>query len=395
VTQTNYLINNSLSQGGNAAAQAALASYPNVPPVSLLGVESQALYQIDRNFHAPYIMQTAAGVERALPGRTTLSVNLIDTRGVHTLRERDINAFLPGSYTGPGTGVRPYPINDDIYLYESAGIFKQIQLVTNVNSRINNHISVQGYYAYGHAHSNANGFPMDQYNADADYGRANFDVRHRAFIGGNFGLPLGMVIAPFLTMSSGAPFNITTGNDFNGDGIFNQRPALATGTCGPAMPNLRCTRFGTFNIAPQAGQTVIPFNYGDGPAQFSANFRLSRTWGWGEQANGAGPRNGGGGGFGGGPGGGPRGGGGGFGGGPHGLGGIGGFGGTGKRYNVTLTLSARNAFNHVNYGAPNGVVTSPFFGQSTILAGQGGGTFGGAGTAAGNRRVELQLRFQF
>ena len=72
--------------------------------------------------------------------------------------------------------------------------------------------------------------------------------------------------------------------------------------------------------------------------------------------------------------------------------GMGGFGGTRKRYNLTLTLSARNAFNHVNvsYGAPNGVLTSPFFGESTTLAGQGGGTFGGTGTAAGNRRVELQ-----
>jgi hypothetical protein len=43
-------------------------------------------------------MQSAIGMDRALPGRTTLSVNLIDTRGVHVLRERDINAYLPGTY---------------------------------------------------------------------------------------------------------------------------------------------------------------------------------------------------------------------------------------------------------------------------------------------------------
>jgi hypothetical protein len=408
VTQTNYLINNSLAEGGSAAAQTALSYYPNLPPVSLLSVQSQALYEIDKNLRAPYMMQSAVGVERSLPAHTTLSVNLIDTRGLHVLRQRDINAYLPGTYTGAGTGIRPYPTNDDIYLYESSGIFKQIQLITNVNSRVNNHLSIQGYYTYGQAHSNANGFPMDQYNDDLDYGRAVFDVRHRAFIGGNVGLPLGLVVAPFVTMSSGAPFNITTGSDFDGDGIFNQRPALATGTCGTATPNLRCTPFGTFNILPAAGQTVIPYNYGNGPAQFSANFRLSRTWGWGEPTTAAPPGGGGGpGGPGGPPGGGPGGGGGGrgggggggFAGGGGGRGGggmgMGGFGGTGKRYNLTLTLSARNAFNHVNYGAPNGVLTSPFFGESTTLAGQGGGTFGGAGTAAGNRRVELQLRLTF
>ncbi len=276
-TQINYVVNNALSQGGNSSAQAALAYYPNLPPLSLLTQTTQAIYEVDNNLRAPYIMQSAIGVERSLPARTTLSVNLIDTRGLHVLRQRDINAYLPGTYTGPGTGVRPYPTGNDIYLYESSGIFKQLQLVTNVNSRVNDHIQIQGYYAYGQAHSNASGFPMNQYNADADYGRATYDVRNRAYIGGNIGLPFKWVVAPFVTMSSGLPFNITTGSDFEGDGIFNQRPALAPGSnCSAA--NIRCTAYGIFNLTPAAGQAVIPFDYGNGPAQYNVNFRLSRTW---------------------------------------------------------------------------------------------------------------------
>jgi hypothetical protein len=58
-------------------------------------------------------------------------------------------------------------------------------------------------------------------------------------------------------------------------------------------------------------------------------------------------------------------------------------------------VNARNAFNHVNLGAPNGNLTSPFFGQSTNLASGGGGGFGGGGSAAGNRRIEFQLRLSF
>jgi hypothetical protein len=105
-------------------------------------------------------------------------------------------------------------------------------------------------------------------------------------------------------------------------------------------------------------------------------------------------------------GGGGRGGGGGFGGG--GGGPFGGFGGgsTGKKYNLTATISARNAFNHVNYSSPVGTLNSPFFGESLSSAGggmgggPGGGGAGGAGGgfgggAAGNRKVELQLRFTF
>jgi len=38
----------------------------------------------------------------------------------------------------------------------------------------------------------------------------------------------GVRLSPFITARSGAPFNITTGTDLNGDTIFNDRPAFAT-----------------------------------------------------------------------------------------------------------------------------------------------------------------------
>ncbi len=396
VAQQNFVINNALTTGGSTAAEAALAAYPGIPPLSSLTLQNQALYEIDRNFRAPYMMQTALSVERALPGRTTISFNYVDTRGVHVLRERDINAYLPGTYTGPGTGIRPYPINDDIYLYESSGIFKQSQYIFNVNSRVNSHIQLQGYYVYGQAHTNASGFPMNQYDDNADWGRAPYDARNRAFIGGNVGLPFKWVVAPFVTMSSGLPFNITTGNAYDGDGIFNARPAFATSASNPK--NVYTTPWGVFDSQPVAGETIIPFDYGDGPAQFTVNFRLSRTWGWGESVSGnGGPR--GGGGFGGGGRGG--GGGGGFSTGGRGFGGFGNAAGSSQKYQLTFLVNVRNALNHVNYGPPNGVLTSPFFGESTTLSqgtlpnGGGATQFGGVGSAAGNRRLELQLRFQF
>src|SRR6185437_2851909 len=132
----------------------------------------------------------------------------------------------------------------------------------------------------------------------------------------------------------GAPFNITTGQPFNGDNISNARPALSMAcAAGGTLPStIRNTRLGCFNTAPGLNDTIIPVNYGDGPANFSVNLRISRTWGWGERAGAARPNAGqGGGNFGGGRGG-PRGG---FGGGRGGggRGGFGGFGGgnTGKR----------------------------------------------------------------
>ena len=73
-----------------------------------------------------------------------------------------------------------------------------------------------------------------------------------------------------------------------------------------------------------------------------------------------------------------------------GPGGMGG-GSTNKRYNLTVSISARNVFNHVNDGPIIGNLLSPQFGQANSLA----GGFGAFAENANNRRLELQARFSF
>ena len=67
-SQTNYLIN-AQNCALSPATTCALASYPNLPPVSLLSAQNQALWRVDPNLRAPYMMQTAIGLDRQLPGR--------------------------------------------------------------------------------------------------------------------------------------------------------------------------------------------------------------------------------------------------------------------------------------------------------------------------------------
>jgi hypothetical protein len=119
---------------------------------------------------------------------------------------------------------------------------------------------------------------------------------------------------------------------------------------------------------------------------------LSRTFGFGPEKKGAGGNRGGGG-FGGGrnsrgvPGGGL---------GPGGLTGGGGGGGpfggggsTNRRYNLTLSISARNLLNSENLAPPVGDLNSARFGQSISLA---GGPFS---TQTANRRIDMQATFSF
>jgi hypothetical protein len=367
--------------------QALMGLFVNPPPAGqpLTGVPSTAtIYQIDPNLHAPYIMQTAISLERQLTKISTLTISYLNSRGVHQLLSRNINAPLP-------SGLVPNPSVGNIYQYESAGIFKQNQLIASGNVRAGQKLTLFAWYTLNYVNSDTSGpnsFPMNQYDLEADYGRAAYAVRQRVFFGGSVGLPHGFRLSPFMVAQSGQPFNITLGQQFNGDSIFNERPTFATLQTDPTK--IKVTPFGTFDLAPVPGETLIPVNLGTSSPRFTLNVRLAKTFGFGKKpetapADNAGASGGRGGG------GGPRGGGGGQrgggGGGP--MGGI--FGGSpsNARYNLTFSVSARNLFNIVNDGNFVGNLNSPQFGQANGLAG------GPYSSSAANRKIDLQLQFTF
>ncbi|HEV2494242.1 MAG TPA: carboxypeptidase regulatory-like domain-containing protein [Terriglobia bacterium] len=358
--------------------------FPNTPPLSelaALSVSQNTVYRVDPNLRAPYLIQSAVGLERQVAKNSTVSVTYLNSHGVHQLLTRNVNAPLPGTYP-----LNPqYPLGDvgNIYQYESNGLFNQNQLIANFNVRAGTRLSLFGFYTLNYAKSDTagvNSFPMNQYDILEDYGRAAFDVRHRLFTGGSFDLPHGFRIFPFMFVSSGAPFNITTGQEFNGDSIFNARPAFNSGF-GPGSPVQKAA----FNPNPAPGEPLIPINYGTGPGQVSLNLRLSKVFGFGEKKG----SSGGPGGFGGG--------------GHHGPGGLGGRGLSGgggpggffrgapsnSRYTLEFSVMTHNVFNIVNLAQPVGSLTSPLFGRSNSIV---GGFGGGQGY---NRRIDLQARFSF
>jgi len=284
------------------------------------------------------------------------------------------------------------------YQYVSEGIFKQNQLI--LQSRYSGPwgTSLFGFYMLGHANGDTSGistFPSQPGNILADYGRTGFDTRQRAFVGGSSQLPWHITLSPFMVVNSGQPFNITLGQDLNGDGVFNDRPAYCSATTTAA--NTVQSKYGCFDKGTTSAQSRIPINSAQGPAQFSFNLRATKTFGFGpltakgaaalaaknqqsQGGPGGPPPGGGGGGHGGGHGGGP--------GGP-GMGMGGGGSNTGHKYNLTFGAQALNLFNVVNYATPVSVLSSPQFGQQTKLAGQ----IFSSNTAV--RRIMLQANFTF
>ncbi|HEU4596055.1 MAG TPA: carboxypeptidase regulatory-like domain-containing protein [Pyrinomonadaceae bacterium] len=367
--------------------------FPAVPTTEQLTAFQIAptVRRIEDGIRTPYTMQTAISIERQLPYRSTISVNFINARTLHVLRSRNINAPLPGTFTPgvQGSGVRPFPGQGSIFQYESSGRFNQQQLIVNFNTRFSTRFTLSANYTLNRARGDAEGagtFPVNQYDLSGEYGRSLQDIRHRFFLFGTINaLPWGIRLNPMLVANSGRPFNITVGRDLNGDTLFTERPAFANDL---SRPGVVVTPFGTFDPNPTAGQTIIPRNFGTGPSFFAVNLRASKTVGFGgvvaDARAGEGGGGGGRGGRGSGGGGGRRGGG--------GRGG-GGEGQTEQRYSLTFSVNVQNLLNNTNLGTPVGNLSSPLFGQSFSSAGRFGA--GGGSQSAGNRRIELQVRFGF
>ena len=181
---------------------------------------------------------------------------------------------------------------------------------------------------------------------------------NRGGFGGTFTGRWGLRLSPFVNLQSGRPFNIVTSQDVYGDTLLTARPGIASNA---SQPDVLSTPYGLLDPNPTPGEAILPRNYGRSPGQFNANVRLSKTFGFGPERASSGPPAG---------------------------------GGTAtplRRYNLIFAISARNVFNYVNRGPVVGNINSPFFGESTQIAG-GFGAFGGN---SNNRRLELQVRFSF
>jgi hypothetical protein len=331
--------------------------FPSIPVAGVLQAEQQPqqLRPVYSGIQAPRIYQTSVGIERQLNPGSRVTLTWIDSRGVHLLNSRNINAPVSGDYPFGDQSIR--------LLTESAGLSRLNQLVagTSVNFK---KLLLFGSYTLSYGMDNNEGLPADPYNLRAEWGPSSYgDIRHRAVGGTTVPLPWKFSVSPFLVANSGVPYNITTGLDPNNTGYPEARPALLPGPC--------CF----FNLNPAPGTPAIERNFGRGPAAVNVVLRLSRTWAFGPEGQ-SGPASQSIGHGGNGP--------------PPGLFDV----NTRRKYNLTLSAFTLNALNHPNFAPPDGDLSSPYFGQYRSLGGLIVIAHGGVPSTY-NRKIDLQLRFTF
>ena len=117
---------------------------------------------------------------------------------------------------------------------------------------------------------------------------------------------------------SGTRFNITTGRDSNGDGIYSERPAFAAD---PNKAGVVKTKYGLLDPNPTLGDNIIPRNLGRGPGNFNFDIFLTKSFLFNREQNNK----------------------------------------TTSKHGLSLTMYINNVFNIVNKGNPIGNMSSPRF----------------------------------
>ncbi len=306
--------------------------FPSYPDPGSSGITPATnRYLLDDGLRLPDSFNVNGGVDRQITANFRVNASYTYRRGEHGLRGRNLNAPVNGvrpdtsfanvvDVVGDG-GTRSHSVNVGANFLKLD--WKRTILFVN--------------YTYTKAESNSTGafsLPANGDDLSTEWGITQ--PRHR--------LQGSINMAPFQDVSfslnvrqqSGSPYNITTGRDNNGDGVFNDRPA---------------------GVSRNSAWTK---------GQWDIGGRLTYTVGFGTRAQGAG------------------------GGGPQGAMivmagamGMSGFGGgaDNSRFTLNFYVSGTNLTNHENYVGYSGVVTSQFFGQPTNVLNP--------------RKLELGVRFGF
>jgi len=194
-------------------------TYPINPAV--LAAVPTSIVALDPRLRIPSVLQYSIGVEQQVTAKSTLAVTYIGNRGIDQFRSIDANAPLEAN------GVRPNPSFGQVRQMQSEGYLKGNSLELTFRGKPSKYFSGQIQYTFSRTDNNTSGityFPANSFDAAADWGHSDNDRRHKFDLLASTRPTRFFTLGMALSVYSGKPVNITTGNDGNLDGIVNDRP---------------------------------------------------------------------------------------------------------------------------------------------------------------------------
>jgi len=195
-------------------------SYP-FPAGDLAGLPISVV-KLDPRSRIPYALQYSIGVEHQVTAKSTFSAVYIGNRGITSFRSIDANSPMGGSLT------RPNPAFGQVRQIQSEGYLKGNALELTFRGKPSNYFSGQIQYTLSRTDNNTSGItylPANSYNPSTDWGRSDNDRLHKFDMLASTQPSRFFTLGVALSLYSGKPVNITTGNDDNHDGLFLDRSA--------------------------------------------------------------------------------------------------------------------------------------------------------------------------
>ena len=217
--------------------------FPFPTPNSALGIQ--------RDLRTAYMHEFNVNIQRQLGPTRVVELGYVGSRGRNLIAARDINQPPPSPVP---LNLRPDPRFADITLIESRARSRFDSLQARFQQRYDFGCTMIVAYTLSKSMDDASSFfasagdpnfPQDSRNPGAEWGRSNFDIRHRFSMSFSYGIPFGVgregtlaallgdwTVSGIVTMQSGRPFtaallpehdNSNTGRTSLGFGA-NDRP---------------------------------------------------------------------------------------------------------------------------------------------------------------------------
>ena len=201
---------------------------PLVPTPSTIEVATTR--QFAPNLGQSWSFQSQLGVEHELPQHWHVQANLFDAQAWDTLHSRNINAPLVSNSTAnPLLAPRPIAPGKNIFQFEQSGHLHGQVVFVGADQHSYKRFGIFVGYLYFNLKTDADSatlFPQSSYSDQGETARASWESTQRLFAIGQLNLPQRLSLTSQFDASSGDPYNVITGMDNNGDGVFNDRPSL-------------------------------------------------------------------------------------------------------------------------------------------------------------------------
>ena len=170
----------------------------------------------------PAMWQYSAGIERQLTKTLTLSATYLWARSDNLFLSRDVNAPPPPAYSA-----RPDSSYGVVREIESSGRLRSQGIQLTLRGSITKSFTGQTQYTVTKTRNDTAGigwFPSNDYDLSGEWGRAEYDQRHRFDSIGTFKVGRLFSVSAALALYAGRPYSVLAGNDLYHNGRSNARP---------------------------------------------------------------------------------------------------------------------------------------------------------------------------